>query len=262
MVIDFHTHCFPDKLASRALATLSEESAFLPSCDGTADGLKRSMQENGVDLSVVLSIATNPHQQTSVNNFAAELNKMPGITAFGSVHPDSPDALSELERIKALGLKGVKLHPEYQSFFVDDEKMKPIYKKISSLGLITVFHAGADYGFAAPYHCMPENLANALKWFDSPIVAAHWGGMMCHEGVLKHLCGLPLYFDVSFGYGAVALPMVRKITEKHGTDKLLFGSDSPWHRPMDDMRVVEHLGLSENEKEKVYYKNANKLLNT
>ena len=46
---------------------------------------------------------------------------------------------------------------------VDDVKMKPIYKKISSLGLITIFHAGYDYGYAPPYHCMPDNLLNALR---------------------------------------------------------------------------------------------------
>ena len=260
MLVDFHTHCFPGKIAARAMETLSRESALVPPLDCTAENMIESMHKDGVDLSVVLNIATNPRQQTSVNNFAEELCGREGLVAFGSVHPDSENALEELERIKDLGLKGVKLHPEYQNFYVDDEKMKPIYKKISSLGLITVFHAGVDYGFAAPYKCMPENMARALKWFDSPVVAAHFGGIMCHEQVLKYLCGLPIYFDTSFSYGAVALPMVRKIAEKHGADKILFGSDSPWHRPSEDMRIIDHMELSPEDREKILWKNAVKLL--
>lgn len=260
MIIDFHTHCFPDKIAARAVESLGKAAALVPACDGTADGLLKSMKEDKIDISVVLNIATNPHQQTSVNNFATELNKKPRLIAFGSVHPDADDALDELERIAGMGLKGVKFHPEYQDFFVDDVKMRPIYKKISQLGLITVFHAGADYGFPAPYKCMPDALARALKWFDSPVIAAHWGGIMCHDEVINHLCGLPLYFDVSFSYGAVALPMVRQIAEKHGTDKLLFGSDSPWHKPSEDMRVLHALDMDEVDINKICCDNAIKLL--
>lgn len=260
MIIDFHTHCFPDKIAQRAVDSLAKAAALVPISDGTADGLLSTMKADKVDVSVVLNIATNPHQQASVNNFAAELNKKSRLIAFGSVHPDAEDALDELERIAGMGIKGVKFHPEYQNFFVDDDKMRPIYKKISQLGLITVFHAGVDYGFAAPYKCMPESMAKALKWFDSPVVAAHWGGIMCHEDVLKHLCGLPIYFDVSFGYGTVALPMVKKILEKHGIDKLLFGSDSPWHKPSDDMRVLDALELDEADINKICCGNALELL--
>ncbi len=258
--IDFHTHCFPDSLAPRALKSLGDCSGLIPETDGTADGLLKSMDSGGVDISVVLGIATNARQQKSVNDFAAKLNENERLVGFGSVYPDAPDALCELERIKALGLKGVKFHPEYQEFYADDEKMRPIYRKISELGLITVFHAGADYGFPAPYHCKPEHLKNALKMLDTNVVAAHWGGLALHEEVLDTLCGLPLYFDTSFAYGSTCLPMIRKIAEKHGADKILFGTDSPWHTPEKESRVIEFLGLDTEEKEKIFYKNAAKLL--
>jgi len=260
MIIDFHTHCFPDKIAKRAVESLGKAAALIPVHDGTADGLLKSMKQDNIDISVVLNIATAPHQQISVNNFAAELNKKSRLIAFGSVHPDAEDALYELERIASMGIKGVKFHPEYQNFYVDDIKMRPIYKKISQLGLITVFHAGKDNGFASPYKCMPVALANALKWFDSPVVAAHWGGLMCHEDVIKYLCGLPVYFDISFSYGTIALPMIHKIIEKHGTDKLLFGSDSPWNRPSQDLTVLNALQLDEVDMNKICCTNALKLL--
>ncbi len=260
MVIDFHTHCFPEKIASKAMNMLSHEAAIMPEADGTVNGLLASMEDSGVDLSVVLSIATNEKQQKSVNDFAYSING-DKIVAFGSVYPDSPDVMEELERIKELGLKGVKLHPEYQGFYVDDEKMKPIYKKISSLGLITVFHAGADYGYAPPYHATPERMKKALCWFDSVVVAAHFGGLSYGEEVIKHLCGLPIYFDTAYSYGAMSKYNAQTIIEKHTAEKILFASDSPWHKPKMEKFMIETLGLSEEEKKQIYYKNAVKLLN-
>ncbi len=260
MRIDFHTHCFPDKIAARAIESLSRSAALYPVTDGTVSGLLSVMEQDGIDKSVVLSIATNAHQQTSVNDFAAAIQS-DKICAFGSVFPDAPDALEEIERIHALGLGGIKLHPEYQQFYVDDEKMKPIYKKISSLGLTLVFHAGVDNGYPPPYHCMPENLRRALSWIDTPVVAAHWGGQCCAPEVLDKLCGIEhLYMDTAYGYGTVVLCMLEKIIEKHGADKILFASDAPWNRPSQDEYVIECLRLSEEEKEMIYYKNALRLL--
>lgn len=262
MTIDFHTHCFPDKIAERAIGKLSFASGGLINyTDGTKNGLISSMTSEGVDISVVLNIATNEHQMQSVNDFAGELNKEKRLIAFGSVYPWAPNALEELERIKSMGLLGVKLHPEYQGFYVDDEKMKPIYKKISELGLITVFHAGHDYGFLPPFHCMPKNMKNALKWFDSPVVLAHWGGLACAEEVEKHLCGMDVYFDTSFGYAQMSRAAASGLIEKHGVEKMLFGTDSPWHTADLEKRLLNTLELSQNEIDMIYFKNAQKLLN-
>ena len=262
MLIDFHTHAFPDAIAQKAMEKLSYVSGGLvPQSEGTLASLKQEMAKDGVDISVVLSIATNPKQQTNVNNFAKELNDEKSVFAFGSVHPDADDALDELERIKDMGLKGVKFHPEYQQFYVDDEKMKPIYKKISSLGLITVFHAGYDYGYAPPYHCMPDNLLGALKWFDSPVIAAHWGGVSSGVEVIKKLCTKDLWFDLSFGYGTMPKAIAQQIVDKHTPERLVFASDMPWHRPSWERQLIETLDISKNDKDKIYYKNALKLLN-
>lgn len=261
MIIDFHTHCFPEKIAAKAIEKLSFVSGgMLPYTDGTVEGLKNSMQNGGVDISVVLSIATNAGQQKNVNDFAASVNNLKEIVAFGSVFPDAPDALFELERIKDLGLKGIKLHPDYQGFDVDDEKMRPIYKKIAELGLITVFHAGVDYGFAPPYGATPEKMQRALRYFESPVIAAHWGGVGCWDGVLELLCGSDIYFDTSFGCGQMPKYYAEKILEKHGTDKLIFGTDTPWHTPEMELSLLKTLGLSETEMNKITHGNAKKML--
>ena len=262
MLIDFHTHCFPPKIAGKAIEKLAHASGgFIPNTDGTVDSLRARMREDGIAASVVLSIATNAHQQRAVNDFAISIDNKQDIFAFGSVYPYSEDAFSELERIKEAGLLGVKLHPDYQGFAVDDTRWKPLYRKISELGLITVFHAGLDYGFPPPYNAMPRAMRQAAEWFQTPVVAAHWGGINCGDGVLEYLCGTEnVYFDCSFGYSMMPRYYAEKILEKHGVDRMLFGTDSPWRTAEQEMRLLDNLGLSAEDMEKITHKNAEKLL--
>lgn len=261
MLIDFHTHCFPDTLALRAIPKLSKASGgLIPQTDGTLSGLRDSMQKNGVDASVVLCIATNPHQQTKVNDFAASIHNGRDIFAFGSVHPKSPNALEELERIHAMGLPGVKLHPDYQGFMADDPALKPLYRKISSLGLITLFHAGTDLGNPPPYGGAPARIAAALPWLDGPVVAAHWGGIQCYENVLRWLCGTDVYLDTSMGYGCIPRYYAQKILENHSPDRVLFGSDTPWHSPLMEKVLLDTLDIAPADREKINYQNACRLL--
>ncbi len=261
MIIDFHTHCFPEKIASRALENLSYVSGGLKYyTEGTVESLISVSKEQKIDKCVVLSIATNEKQQENVNNFAAEINKKDEIIAFGSIYPKAKNALDELERIKALGLKGIKLHPEYQNFYVDDELMKPIYKKISQLGLIVVFHSGLDLAYQMPFHCMPDNLLNALKWIDSPVIAAHWGASGCGEEVIEKLCGRDIYFDTSFGYSHMPKGVAKRIIEKHGTEKILFGTDAPWSTANRERRLLNSLELNESDLTNIYSNNAIRLL--
>ena len=261
MLIDFHTHAFPDQIGPRAVEKLADDAGgLIPQTDGTIASLKQEMTRDGVDISVVNSIATNPKQMRKVNDFAISINGIDGIVAFGSVHPDATDALEELERIAEAGLKGVKLHPEYQGFYADAERMKPIYRKISELDLITTFHAGQDYGFPPPYHAMPEHMKNALRWFNSPVVAAHWGGYGCGAEVLEKLCGEGIWFDLSFGYCSMPKAVAQQIVDRHGPDKLLFASDMPWHRPAWEKRLIESLDISTEDRERIFYQNAVKLL--
>lgn len=261
MLIDFHTHCFPNKISKMAIEKLSFSSGgLIPNTDGTLLSLRALMKEQGVDKSVVLSIATNAGQQTRVNDFAASINNCSDIFAFGSVFPHSGNIIEELERIKALGLRGVKFHPDYQGFYVDDIKMKPVYKKISELSLITIFHAGADLGFAPPYGATPERMARALQWFSSPVIAAHWGGVNSAKDVIKFLCGKDVYLDTSFGYGTMPKFYAEEIIKKHGADKVLFGTDAPWHTPEMEMSLLNSLKLSSLDMEKITHKNAERLL--
>lgn len=262
MIIDFHTHCFPEKIAESAMKILVKRSGIIhPSHNGTYQSLLNDARRCGVDYSVVLSIATNPRQQKNVNDFAISLMNVDGIIPFGSVHPDSPDALDELERLKAGGIKGVKLHPDYQGFFIDEEKMIPIYEKIGSLGLITVLHSGYDIGYPRPVHCTPERLASVLPAFGSaPVVAAHLGGLYAWEETEKYLCGKDIYLDTAYCGGILSPAIGKELFALHGTDKILFASDAPWNSPEIDLGLIECLDLDEESKKAVLGGNAQRLL--
>ena len=261
LVIDFHTHCFPDKIAKKTIEKLSYVSGgLIPQTDGTKDSLLYLMSKDGVDKSVVLSIATNANQQKNVNDFAVSL-KSEKLVPFGSVYPFSEDWEEELERLKNNGIKGVKLHPDYQQFFVDDESFFPIYKKIEKLGFVLIFHAGEDFGFAPPYKATPERLRKVATLIETPVVCAHWGGLSMGEDVLKYLCDIEnCYFDTAFGYGTMPKDLALRILDKKGTDKILFGSDCPWNAPVWDVGMLKTMGLTPDEEEKIFYKNAEKLL--
>lgn len=262
MVIDFHTHCFPDWLAERACRMLIKNSGMVrPAHDGTAAGLYRCAAASGVDVSVVLNIATNPRQQKNVNDFAISLLNVKGIVPFGSVHPEAPDALDELERLAESGIKGVKFHPDNQTFYVDEDRLLPIYEKISSLGMITLFHCGLDIGMPEPTHCTAERLARVLDVFgDSPVVAAHFGGICTWRETEKYLIGKNVYLDTAYSYGVMPPSVGKRLVAEHGADKILFGSDSPWNQPKAIIELIDFFELDEKEKEAVLGGNAQKLL--
>lgn len=265
MVIDFHTHVFPEKIAEKAIASLAQRSGCVGgnyAFDGTRSALRRYMEKAHVDKAVVLNIATNPKQQKNVNNFAISLLEDECLIPFGSVHPNSPDIFEELERLKEAGIKGVKLHPDYQNFFVDEKRMLPVYEKIANLGLITVFHAGVDIGYPEPVHCTPDMLLHVLDAFgDTPVVAAHFGGYLLWKDVLKKLCGTKIYMDTAFSFGKIPPLYAKEIIETHTADKILLGSDMPWSKTEDEANLIRSLGLSSTDTEKILYKNAEVLLN-
>lgn len=158
MIIDMHTHCFPDPLAEKPCPCL-------PCAQATPARLRRhgfgAERERALGRRGQGCGAQHSHQCPSAEKGQRLCNLLLGdsvLIPFGSVHFESPDAISELDRLHDAGIKGIKLHPDYQGFFADDERMFPIYEKIGSLGMITVFHAGIDIGVPDPVHCTPQML--------------------------------------------------------------------------------------------------------
>ena len=267
MLIDFHVHMFPDALAVKTLPKLSrisgrdgQDAPYFT--DGTLRGTLRCLDEWGVDRAVTLHIATSAHSMHKVNDFAAAV-KCERLYSFGSVHPDAPDALEELERIRALGLDGVKFHPDYQDFFVDDDKMGPIYEKIQDLGLPVTFHAGWDPLSPDLVQAEPVRLARVLDAFPRmTVIAAHFGGLCRYDEVEKHLLGRRnLYLDTAMTAAYLMdEAQYARILRGHGLERVLFASDCPWSTPLRELPLLERAGLSPQEREQVLWKNALALL--
>lgn len=266
MYIDFHVHAFADKIAQRAMDALMENSSSFdlhPTTDGTIGKLKEVLVSRNISKAVLLPIATKPSQQTTINNWAASV-KDDFFCPFGTVHPLAEDWSQELERIKELGLYGIKFHPDYQNFFIDDDMMMPIYQKCSDLELPVLFHAGLDPLSPEVIHCLPESAAKIADMFpDLTMILAHGGGLMKWDDVEKYLAGRPgkLYFDVSVIAEYISSEQLLRIIKKHGADRILYGSDSPWSDPAAEIKMINDLALSEEEKEMIFCKNAEKLLN-
>ena len=266
MIIDFHTHVFPDSIAARAISSLEEKIhndrfAGKAVIEGTLGALIGSMRDNGIDYSVVMPIATTLTQSNSINKFAKVVNETDGLFSFGSLHPMQEDWESVLYDVKEKGLKGIKLHPEYQQFYIDSRESLRLLKKCEELEMTVVVHAGKDHGVAPPVHCMPERLRHALEYVRGDrIVAAHLGGWDVWDDVEKYLVGTPVMLDTAFTIDFIDKEQFLRIIKNHGSRKILYGTDSPWEKQSGCAEYINSLPLDEDEKNNIFYKNAMRLL--
>ncbi len=261
---DSHIHFFPDALAGKALPRLSHICGCPCHSDGTRAGTLAKMEawQRGDVFAgaMALHIATSAHQQAAVNDFAAASQKGK-IFCFGSVFPTAGNALEELERIQSLGLRGVKFHPDYQGFLLEDPHALPLYKKAEELGLPVVFHTGWDPYSPNLIHCHPAALARVAERFPKlTIIAAHMGGMMQPEESAKYLAGREnVYFDTAFASHFLDPRQFSRLVRLHGVGKVLFATDCPWSTAPDELGLLRASGLTEEEQERIAWKNAAEL---
>ncbi len=263
MIIDFHTHVFSDKIAEKTIAALASLADATPHANGTVDGLLGAINKAQIDLAIALPVLTKPSQFESVNNFALELNKKGyPILSFAGIHPVCEDLNGKMKTLKEMGFKGVKIHPDYQETFFDDPAYIEILKAAKEFDLIVCTHAGVDDGYKGkPIRCTPDRVINALKQVDGvKLVLAHVGGSRLGQEVFDKLAGLNVYFDTSFYMHELKPSLFKKIVEKHGANKILFATDSPWRDIKEEIDILNNMGLTPNQLDLIYYKNAKKLL--
>ena len=260
MIIDFHTHCFPDGLAHRAITTLEKEIGLKSSFDGTSRGLAIAAQSAGIDKAVIMPIATKPQQTVKINRWAAAIDD-PNLISFGTLHPEFAGYREEVKWLAANGFRGIKLHPESQTFHVDDPRYFPIYDAVFAAGLAILFHAGVDIAFKEPWHCLPDQLARVLDAFPGGmIIAAHMGGYRFWDEVDQHLLGRDIYLETSFSFRKLGSERMVKMMRKHGIEKILFGSDTPWTNQAAELEKIKSLDLTAVEMTAVLGGNAQRLL--
>ncbi len=275
MIIDFHTHVYPDAIAERTLLALHSHAPEVTAyTNGTVSGLRQSMRQGGVDKSVILPVATRKGQFDTINRFAKQINDTyDDLISFGGIHPDDDNIPEKLQYLKDNGFRGIKIHPDYTGTFIDDERYLTILCECAKRGLLVVTHAGVDPAFDV-IHCPPQKAREVLAYVTAQtgvqepfIIFAHLGGMYVYEDVKQYLIGTNCYIDISCSFRSLGSycdtddEEVLYVIKHHGADKILFATDSPWN---SQQAFAEHFkqlkGLTDQEKNLILYENAQRLL--
>lgn len=253
-IIDCHAHIFPDVIASRAVDNLEGHYKMPWQKKGTLEDIKDSLKGSGIYKAVIIATPTKPSQVINNNNFLHSIDGGQFI-CFGSVHPDYEDCKGEIQRVKDMGLHGFKFHPDFQAFNIDDDKALAIYEEIGPSYPI-LLHTGdetLDYSH-------PRRLARVLEIFPKhTFIAAHLGGYSAWEDSKKYLLGKNLYIDTSSSMCKLNNDQMVELIRLHGADKVLFGTDYPAVGHLYEVERFKKLDLTEEEQEKILWKNAMKL---
>lgn len=267
MIIDFHTHVFPDKIAQKTIDFLAEKGGSPYYANGTVQGLLTALEKAGASIGVALPVLTKPEQFESVLNYVTALNENFStqglkIISFAGIHPKCTDIKGKLLKVKELGFKGVKIHPDYQDTFFDDEGYVEILKCAKELDLIVVTHAGVDVAYKNQEpKCLPSLIKKVIeKVGHNKLVLAHFGSSQMVNEFLDLVAGENVYIDTALVLKHLSFEDFNKVLKKHGEDKILFASDSPWSDIESDVNIVKNFVKDKNVLNKILYQNAEKLL--
>ncbi|OPZ08676.1 MAG: Amidohydrolase [candidate division BRC1 bacterium ADurb.BinA364] len=242
-IVDFHAHAFPDRLAERAIPMLEQEAGVKAALNGKIASLLASMDRAGIGRSVLASIATKPEQFDAILQWSLQ-TATERIVPFASVHPADPLALERIGQIADAGVRGIKLHPYYQEFAIDEERMFPLYEAMERRGLILLCHTGFDIAYPRERIADPARVARVAAAFPAlRFVASHLGAWEDWGEVKRHLLGKPVYFDLSYSVDRMDRGMAREMLLAHPPERLLFGSDSPWADQAAAVAAVRSLDL-------------------
>ncbi|MEG1743686.1 MAG: amidohydrolase family protein [Clostridia bacterium] len=258
-IIDIHTHIFPKPLAARAVQNIGTYYSINMQCEGTSENLLQSIEELP-NIRFVISSATLKYANLRNGNdfLLDEAQKHKEFIPFSSFYPfmNVTEAKNELLRVKALGTKGIKLHPDFQKFCIDDQNAIEIYKICEELGLPILFHVGdenTDMSSPTRIYRVAEKLPG-LK-----IIAAHLCGYKAWDEAERTIIGTSVYTEISDALSCLSPERVVDLIRRHGVDKVMFGSDFPLLSPAKSFETFDKLAFSEDEKDMIYYKTAEKL---
>ena len=248
-------------MAKKALTNLWEKAGIPHFSDGSANSLAASMKVSGIDISMVSRITTRSDQVKYIHRWLKGIHQA-GIMPMATWHPDLPVDNDSMEKLKNQGFTCVKLHPDYQGFYVDERRMFPFYEAAEAAGMPVLFHAGLDQGLPPPLHAPPNKLIVVHRNFPGlKMIAAHMGGEDNYEETERYLLGEDIYLDTSFVLRVMPMRTLRRFIKKHSVERILFGSDSPWKDQALELDYLLSLTfLSEDDKEKIAGRNATDLL--
>lgn len=256
-IIDAHCHIYPAKIAAKAVAAIGNFYNIKMSEDGTSAALIAEGAKIGVEKYVVHSTATTVHQVRSINDYIhGEMLAHPEFIGFMTLHNEMEDGAieSEVELALSRGMKGVKLHPDFQKFNIDDAEN--IYR-VTAGRLPVLLHMGDKrYDFSSPSRLRKM----AEKYPEQIFIGAHFGGYSVWDKV-ECLKDLPnVYFDTSSSLWALDKARASDLIHRFGHERYFFGTDFPMWRHDEELQRFLALDLTEEEREDILYRNAAKLL--
>lgn len=261
MIIDAHTHIYPDKIAKTIEDITSKRFGPLYG-SFKVSSLLDNMERCGINTSVVFCIAERPEVVKAANDFVIGVQDGKRTVGVGTIHPNFEEYKQEIEKLKQHGIRGIKWSSEFQDFYPDEEKMLRIYEELGE-DVVAYFHAGEDIGEPLEKaHTTPQRLVRVLDMFPKlKVVAAHLGGLHMLDEVRKYLLGKELYLDTTWYPSVTELnpQEIAQLIQEHGSHKILFGTDYPTANVKEQIEWVSKLPLSEEDKELIFYRNAKRL---
>ncbi len=255
-IFDIHVHVFPDAIARKAASATGQYYGVPMFADGTMEAFEAAFAASpSIQKCLIHSTATKAAQVEHVNDFVAALISETRF-GFGSMHAAYPDIEKEIDRMCTLGLRGIKLHPDFQDFAADSEEAFRIYACAEGK-LPILFHAGDKESDLSS----PRRLRRVHDAFPRlTMICAHLGGYSVWDEAEEYLVGQDVYFDTSSCLQSISPAQFVRIVRKHGVEKCLFGTDFPMHDPAECIRKHLELGFTDAEYKKIFWENAHTLL--
>ena len=256
-IIDSHTHIYPETIAGKAAASIREfYSLGDEKIDGTLTELLHRGNAAGIDSFVVLPVGMKPAQVHHVNTFILEqTEKEPRLTGLGTVHAAMEDLTEEVQWILDSSLRGIKMHPDFQRFPIDDPRLFPVYEMLRGKKPV-MFHTGDpryDYSH-------PARVRRVLELFPGlQVVATHFGGYSVYEEAYEILRDTTCVFDVSSSLMLLPEGMAERYIGGYGAERMMFGSDFPLWDPGVEVRRFLELKLTQDQKEQIAHKTAERI---
>lgn len=257
-IIDFHTHIYPKKIAAKAVSSVGDFYNLEMEGKGTPEDLIERGKKCGIDAFVVHSVAITAERVGAINDYiASECEKNKEFFGFGTIHADFDDKIGEIERVRDLGLLGVKIHPDTQMFNMDDERMFELYDYLQQNKLPILIHCG-DYRYDYSH---PRRLKRILGEFPDLIaIGAHFGGWSVHDLAYEYLADGNCYLDTSSSFEVIGMRRAKELIRMYGAERILFGTDFPMWEAEKELSRFYSMELTDEENELILHKNAERIL--
>ena len=257
-LIDIHTHIYPGAIADKAAQSIRDFYCLEgEGMDGTADILLKQGRKAGITKYLILPVAVKPEQVSSINQYIYHQTQVQDcFLGFGTAHAAQADITAEADRIEAMGLRGIKIHPDCQRFDIDDARLFPLYEAVQGRLPMMIHMGDVKYD-----HSHPARLRRVLQMFPRlQVCAAHFGGHTMYETARENLSDTSCIMDISSTLMFMEKGQAERYINHYGAERLAFGTDYPVWDPVREVQRFLSLDITQEQKEQIAHKTAERFL--